>query len=181
MRRCIIRWARFPKKSTTLIFRVFVVSLFLASFSMGEEVEEASISKVEFSGILSSNLPFSLRLEAKEIGADEINRRLKKSPLYGANSTQTDPIQRVVTECTFKVNDQVLTLPKDAIADLFDPGFVYTVHVTSKGKRIVISWAGGSGERGYVCEFHATNQRFIKREIRQLDNKSRTVVSTKKL
>ena len=159
-----------------------VLFMFLiAAFSMGEEQKEALIKKVQISGLISRNLPFTLCLEAVEIGADEIERRASKMPIYGGNATKTNPIQLAVTCCQLTISNRVFSVPKEALEDLLDPGFVYTVHVKSEGDRIVIAWAGGSGERGYICEFHATRYRFNKRQIRQLDNQRCSIVTTKKL
>lgn len=147
----------------------------------GESGRDAQIDRVDLVGLLANSRTFSLHIETQEIGEDEIQIRLKEIPLYGANPIGTDPRQRIVKVVRLMTRGKILTVPEVALRDLFDPGFVSTLRVTMEGEQIAIGWAGGSGEREYRCKFFASSERFIRREILQLDNQSREVVVAKDL
>lgn len=155
-------------------------ALMLCAFSTEPE-KEAQIDAVNISGMLTVTGPFTLHLEVKQIGEEEIQARLKQLPLYGANPIKTNSKQRVVQALRLTVKGRVISAPQSALRDLFDPGLVYTLHVTRNQDQTVIAWAGGSGERSYRCKFYATSERFVRRDIYQLDSQSREAVSTKSL
>lgn len=145
----------------------------------GEE-QPAQIDKVELAGSIRSK-EFNLKIEVQEIEANEIRARLEKFPLYGANPIGSNPRQRVMKSVFLTVRGKPIMVSESDLNDLFDPSLVYTLRVTVDGDQVVVAWAGGSGEREYRCRFYAVAGRFVRREISQLNNQSREVVTKKDL
>ena len=126
-------------------------------------------------------MPFTLKISVEPIDFAEINDREKRFPLYGANSTKNEPRQRAVKEVGLTVNGRKSVVPARAMMDLFDPGLVFTLRVSTSADMILVAFAGGSGERAYRCKFYAVASGFVRREIYQLDKDSREVITTVEL
>src|SRR6266436_3630273 len=112
------------------VILLVVGMLTLCAFAVEQE-NEAQIDTVDISGMLAVSEPFTLHLEVRQIREEEIRSRLKQLPLYGANPIGTNPKQRVMQALRLTVRGKVLSVPQSVLRDLFDPGLVYTLHVTS--------------------------------------------------
>jgi hypothetical protein len=148
-----------------------------ASLCRGGELEQVEIQNVRIAGTLYGGKSVELYVETQTVAAAEVLRRMNQFSLYGAEPVRTHPQQAVLKRMQIRVGGRRFSAPESALQDLFDPAFVYTLHLTSDGGKIFISWVGGSGEREYRCKFIVTGDGLIRREITQRDNQNRDVTT----